>query len=256
MKKLLLLLFVFCLSDAMYAQCTAIVTYSNVSCYGYCDGVAVATGTNGTPPYVFHWSNNAIGVTIPNLCAGTYYVTMIDGAGCIDYDTVTITQPQPLIINQSITNPSCPTCSDGFASLSVTGGSGNYSYVWCTAATTPFTNIGVGCCDFSVTDNLTGCTQIDSACASYTVGVFELNNSSVDFSIFPNPTTKELNIAITPDSNSSFLISIINAVGEIVFQKTLNTNEKKLDISTLPNGLYFLKLDSKENTITKKIIKQ
>jgi hypothetical protein len=77
-----------------------------------------------------------------------------------------------------------------------------------------------------------------------------------DIDIYPNPTADELNIKITNAGLSFVLITISNTLGEIVIKEKMLTNEKKLDISTLPNGLYFLKLNSKENTITKKIIKQ
>ena len=256
MRKYLLFLVILILKIiTTQAQCTAIASFSDATCFGSCDGVATATGTNGTPPYIFYWSNSMTGATISNLCPGTYYVTMTDGAGCIDYDTVTISQPPPLQINQTITNPSCSTCTDGFVSLTVTGGSGNYSYVWCTGATTSFTNIGVGCCGFAVTDNSTGCVQMDSACASFTVGENELIKYE-NFQIYPNPTTDELNIKFTQAYNSSLSIIIFSNIGEIVFEKTLTENEKNIDISSLPNGLYFVKLNSKEYIITKKIIKQ
>ncbi|MFN7013982.1 MAG: hypothetical protein ACK4ON_06910, partial [Bacteroidia bacterium] len=134
MKKHILFLVILILKYvSTQAQCTAIASFSDATCYSYCDGTAFASGTNGTPPYVFYWSNSMTGATITNLCPGTYYVTMTDGDGCIDYDTVTINQPPPLQINQTVTNPSCSTCTDGFALLAVTGGSGNYSYAWCTS---------------------------------------------------------------------------------------------------------------------------
>lgn len=74
--------------------------------------------------------------------------------------------------------------------------------------------------------------------------------------IFPNPTADEVNIVLSNKINLSASIIIYNTLGEIIIQEKMSTNEKKLDISTLPNGLYFLKINSKENTITKKIIKQ
>lgn len=74
--------------------------------------------------------------------------------------------------------------------------------------------------------------------------------------IFPNPTADEVNIVLSNKINLSASIIIYNTFGEIIIQEKMSTNEKKLDISTLPNGLYFLKINSKENTITKKIIKQ
>lgn len=257
MKKHLLFLVILILKNvATQAQCTAIASFSDATCYGYCDGAAFASGTNGTPPYVFYWSNSMTGATISNLCPGTYYVTMTDGAGCIDYDTVTITQPPPLQINETVTNPSCSTCTDGFASLAVTGGSGNYSYVWCTGANTPFTNIGVGCCGFAVTDNSSGCVQMDSVCASFTVGENELIDNQ-NFQIYPNPSNNEINIII-PDTEklTSNIITLLSPLGQILITEKINNQKSIIDISSLPKGLYIITISINENIITKKIIKQ
>jgi hypothetical protein len=255
MKKHLLFLVILILKNvATQAQCTAIASFSDATCYGYCDGAAFASGTNGTPPYVFYWSNSMTGATISNLCPGTYYVTMTDGAGCIDYDTVTITQPPPLQINETVTNPSCSTCTDGFASLAVTGGSGNYSYVWCTGANTPFTNIGVGCCGFAVTDNSSGCVQMDSVCASFTVGEKELNyNESIQ--LFPNPANNEINI-IFLNSEVSGNITLCSTYGKILITEKISSTKNTIDISSLPIGLYIFTISVNENIFTKKIIKQ
>lgn len=255
MKKHLLFLVILILKNiTTQAQCTVIASFSDATCYGYCDGVAVASGTNGTPPYVFYWSNSMTGATINNLCPGTYYVTMTDGAGCIDYDTVTISQPPPLQINQTVTNPSCSTCTDGFASLAVTGGSGNYSYVWCTAATTSFTNIGVGCCGFAVTDNSSGCVQMDSVCASFTVGEKELNYNE-NIQIFPNPTSNEINIAF-PDTEVLGNITLFSTYGQILITEKISNTKNTIDISFLPKGFYFLQISVNEKIFTRKIIKQ
>lgn len=80
------------------------------------------------------------------------------------------------------------------------------------------------------------------------------NTFAVD--IFPNPTTDKLNIKITYTVNSFVSIMISNTLGEVIFQKELTANEKNLDISELPKGLYLLSISVNENIITKKIIKQ
>lgn len=243
MKKLILLLLIYFISYTItQAQCTASVSYSDVSCYDYCDGVAMATGLNGTPPYVFYWSNSMTGTTISNLCPGTYYVTMTDGAGCIDYDTVTITQPPPLQINQTITNPSCSSCTDGFASLAVTGGSGNYSYVWCTGANTPFTNIGVGCCGFAVTDNSSGCVQMDSVCTSFTVGENELNYNE-NIQLFPNPANDYVIYKTWLNEGETVTIVIYDVMGKPIISKQITgTTEEQFDLSKIYSGIYFYKI--------------
>ncbi len=71
--------------------------------------------------------------------------------------------------------------------------------------------------------------------------------------IFPNPTTAELNIKLSYIENSVVLITIYNTLGEIIIQEKMSTNEKILDISTLPDGLYILSITDENNLQAKKI---
>ena len=68
---------------------------TNTSCYGECDGIAITTIAGGTPPYSQDWG----GVTSSALCAGYYNVTITDFNGCIITNGVTITEPNPIIVN-------------------------------------------------------------------------------------------------------------------------------------------------------------
>lgn len=60
---------------------TATMTSTNVSCFGACDGSATVTPGGGTS-YTYSWNTTPV-VTVPtatNLCAGTYSVTVSQGA--------------------------------------------------------------------------------------------------------------------------------------------------------------------------------
>ena len=71
-------------------------TQTNPECNAYCDGIATITATGGTPPYAYVWSpTGGNSATATALCAGTYIATITDSAGCINKDTVVITQPAP-----------------------------------------------------------------------------------------------------------------------------------------------------------------
>lgn len=78
-----------------------------------------------------------------------------------------------------------------------------------------------------------------------------INNTfhSNRFDIFPNPTNSILNINTPLELNK---ISILNTSGRIM--KTFN-HSKRLNISELPKGIYFLKANSKNKSFVKKLIK-
>jgi hypothetical protein len=69
--------------------------------------------------------------------------------------------------------------------------------------------------------------------------------SSYPVSIFPNPATNELTIN-NLDKNS--LIAIYDLTGRLLVKKTAESSIEKMDISSLANGIYSLKItDSRTN---------
>jgi len=141
---------------------------SNVSCNMFSDGGATASGTSGTTPYTFTWSNSATTASITGVIAGTYSVTVTDANGCTDSTSVTITEPATLSIIASLdSNENCVGSLDGGASTVTGGGTTAYTYSWSNGATTaPLTGVGAGTYSVTVTD-ANGCT--DSASVSIIV---------------------------------------------------------------------------------------
>ncbi len=107
---------------------------SNVSCFNGSNGTASANVTGGAGGYTYDWTpGNPTGdgtSSVSGLTAGTWTVTVTDANGCTASNSVTITQPAQIVANGTQTNVSCPGENDGTASVSVTGGSGVYSYAW------------------------------------------------------------------------------------------------------------------------------
>ena len=79
-------------------------------------------------------------------------------------------------------------------------------------------------------------------------------NNALDFStrIYPNPANNELNI-----ENNNFIISSIELFdisGKSIVVKRVNEMATILDISNLSNGIYFVKVNSNQSSIMKKLI--
>jgi flagellar hook assembly protein FlgD len=80
--------------------------------------------------------------------------------------------------------------------------------------------------------------------------------SSFDAEIYPNPTVNGIfNVNLLSSSSQSY-IEITNLVGVTVYHSLLKQNSNIIDISNQPNGIYIVRLTSKEQNISKKIIKQ
>lgn len=69
--------------------------------------------------------------------------------------------------------------------------------------------------------------------------------------VFPNPTYDLINIQLLNYSN--YEIKLYNDIGEIIYQN--KGNQKIVDLTTFPIGMYILKIVTKDQTIIKKIIK-
>ncbi len=76
-------------------------------------------------------------------------------------------------------------------------------------------------------------------------------NLAETVSVFPNPVSENLTILTNPN------INFIKAkVYSISGQKLMETNTKSIDFSILQEGVYFARINSKEGTTVKKIIKK
>lgn len=103
---------------------------TNVTCNGSNNGAINLTVSGGTMPYTFLWSNNATTEDISGLAAATYDVTVTDANGCAYLDTFTVTEPDSLLTTTAGIDANCNGASTGSASVTVTGGTGPYTYFW------------------------------------------------------------------------------------------------------------------------------
>jgi gliding motility-associated-like protein len=130
----------------------------NVSCNGSSNGAIDLTVTGGTTSYTYLWSSSATTQDISGLTAGIYSVTITDANGCTKVDTVSLSQPLPLVLTSAITNVTCNGFSNGSIDLSISGGTAGYNYSWSNASTTQdITGISAGNYTVLATD-INGCT--------------------------------------------------------------------------------------------------
>ncbi len=105
---------------------------TDVSCNGLADGQATVSVSGGSTPYSFQWDAGAgsqTDSTAIDLWPGIYSVTITDNAGCMDSGTVSITEPQVLVLVTGGVDANCG-LSDGQVSVTVTGGTTPYTYLW------------------------------------------------------------------------------------------------------------------------------
>lgn len=142
----------------------------NISCNGDSDGMAEAFPTDGTEPYTYLW-NDPSGQTskvATGLAAGEYSVVVTDADGCTTVGLVTMTEPDPLVVdagdNQTVYYGYPPTECTLLTATSESGGVPPYNYLWSTGETTQSISVcpGMTSQDYSVmiTDQ-NGCSFTD-----------------------------------------------------------------------------------------------
>ena len=138
----------------------------DVDCHGEATGMATVTITGGTTPYTYAWSHDPLlnNRTATGLTAGTHTVTITDANGCETTAEVTINEPAaPLALSGIITDADCYGTYTGSVSVTVTGGTQPYSYVWSNGMATP-TISGLASDNYFVTvTDAHGCTIVGGA---------------------------------------------------------------------------------------------
>ena len=118
---------------------------ADVSCKGDSNGTAIIIVNIGSSPYNYMWSSGDTTLAstdtfniVSGLSAGTYYVQVSDITGCINMDSITVSEPTALSLSTIVdADASCNGDTDGSAIVN-TGGSGTspYDYVWSNGFTT------------------------------------------------------------------------------------------------------------------------
>jgi hypothetical protein len=110
------------------------------------------------PPFQFLWSTGDTTEDISNLSPGYYSVTVIDSLGNMLQDTFLV-NGNDILLGDSLVSPSCSDDSSGSITLSVSGGTPPYSYLWNTGDTlSGLSQIVAGGYSVTITDS-TGCPR-------------------------------------------------------------------------------------------------
>lgn len=154
-------------------------------CPNICDGLFSFDVSNGVSPINYYWSNGDTGSTITGLCAGTYYLTVIDSNNCSLNIKVNIHKGSSTSLSFS-TTPDTGT-QNGSIIVSVSGGHLPFTYLWSDSSTNDtLTNLSAGIYYVTVTD-FSGCETIDSVKVNYTppcesvIANFEYSISNQDY---------------------------------------------------------------------------
>ncbi|MES2760894.1 MAG: SprB repeat-containing protein, partial [Bacteroidota bacterium] len=136
-----------------------------VSCFSGTNGAASINLSGGVAPHTFIWNTipTQASSTATNLSSGIYSVQIANGIGCTTQTTVNVTQPTAVNISPTIVNVNCNGSSTGSVTLTASGGTSPYSYMWLPGGqTTPsVSNLAAGIYTANVTDSK-GCVKTNT----------------------------------------------------------------------------------------------
>ncbi len=93
-------------------------------------------------------------------------------------------------------------------------------------------------------------------CDLITVGINEILNKEDPISIFPNPATDLLTISLPATNIKSCILNLYDMLGEKMLPThTLNLKLETLNISSLPQGIYFLEVMMDNEKVVRKVVK-
>jgi len=239
---------------------------THVNCYGEATGSFIHGAiSGGQPPYTLAWTlfdkdgndsvvnaqNSNFGI-YTNLKADIYRFNATDIKGCILFGEVEVKQNDSLKITAE-QYPATAGLSDGKLNLTATGGMPPYKFNVKNENGAPVNPeyLGAGAYKITVTDAVKCETSDTISVLEKTVGISEINNGKPSLVIYPNPTNGKLKIDNKELKIKS--IEIFNTIGQPLLSiPSPSSPEIEINISHLPAGMYFLKINNK----VIKIIKQ
>jgi hypothetical protein len=100
-----------------------------------------------------------------------------------------------------------------------------------------------------------GFTNVVSFTRTIGTGIDGITDASAAFTVFPNPATDRITLQCAPEKEMD-KVELMDVQGKIIqVQSFGSSTEKQIDISKLPEGIYFVKITSEKNTVYKKVVK-
>jgi hypothetical protein len=213
-----------------------------------CQGDSIMFSVNDSSAVSYLWSNGETTSSITVDSSGLYFVSITDSMG-------NIYSSNSVVVN-TVTFPSTPVISATSGYLSATHASSpSMIYQWYFngnvipgAVYDTLTPAQTGDYTFSVTDS--------NGCSSFSAPFyFDINDISENenklIKIFPSPADDKLFINSESDSRCSG--NIMNLEGKIIYEFNLEPSSvQTVDVSQVPEGIYFLRVNSEDFSFTKK----
>jgi hypothetical protein len=229
--------------DTICAGDTLLLTASGGKTYTWAPSTGLIATTGGT-------------VNASPTATTTYIVTGINSNGCAAKDTITVTiKPAP-------DKPTITQNGNVLTSSATQGNQWMRNDTVLTGATNETDTITIaGYYQVIVKNPVNGCSTITDAIYITPSGINQLSSINYEVSVYPNPTTGEINVNISSSVGDirDWSLQITDVLGRTVYT-TLPPNPLKgtfeIDLSNLSNGVYFITVINKTGRAVVPVVKQ
>ena len=196
----------------------------SASCSGVSDGQISAEITDGLAPFTYMWNDGSNTSMVDSINEGLYRVTVTDANSCSNIAEMQVEEPKPINIDFTIINASCFGAADGQIVANITGGTGEYTYLWDNGMTIKsLLEVTAGNYSLTVTDE-NNCQAISQMSVSQTT----------DIAVNITPVMLSCNGA----SDGQILTEVEEANGPYTY--TWSNGSTAESIGNLPAGTYSL----------------
>ncbi|MBL4734241.1 MAG: T9SS type A sorting domain-containing protein, partial [Flavobacteriales bacterium] len=247
---------------SVFQQMTLSFVYQDSICSG--DSTAVtALATGGSGLYIYLWNTGATtsSITVAPVTSTSYSVTITDNCSPGINDSVTVAVYPPLI---AFITGGFTICEGDSSTISYTlsGGSGPYTYVWGTGATTTSITVSPDSTTAYTVISSDACAPDDTVSIVVTVEVClsieTRGNENGTLTIYPNPSTGNLTIELETRERDQVIVEIFHFTGALVYARSYPPRAGRvlqtLDLDDLSKGIYFIRVRSEEATWSRKIV--
>ncbi len=232
------------------------------SCADGNDGAATLVLSGGQAPFTYLWNDplNQQTLTATNLASGNYEVTITDNTACIFIENVVIESPAPITITDTIISDEINGTANGSIEINVIGGTGTFRPTW-------FKDDVLVGIDFRLDSLIAGEYQLnltdENGCRLIETFVLDMLTNTQDLTfveginLYPNPTKGIFIVDFTFSASQQFSLTLYNLLGETItpaIKLNRQTGQHYFDLSTFPNGTYWVKMEFENEVFAQPII--
>ena len=239
----------------VFEEPTLSETHSDILCNGASTGEILASSTTTGTYTMISGTGSFTGSTASNLSAGNYSFIITTANGCDDTLSVTLTEPDAIVLNISSTDIACGGNCNGTANINVTsGGIGPFTYNWGALGNgQSFSNLCAGTYNVTVYDNNDPSnTCFETASTTISEPLIEsYTNSTISSNCGQADGAATINVTTTPASSSYSYTWFDSSYNQL--SQTNGTTATSNTINNITAGVYYVEIinaNSCTDTIT------